>query len=127
MAIQLAKAFGANAYATAGTTEKCAFWEQLGAVRCVNYKQEDFEQALAGVGINVVLDMVGSSYTPKNLRLLTTDGRLMFINAMQGANYNGVVNPWAMSDLTWSISASNLPSSESRSICLSHVDSSVIR
>ena len=86
MAIQLAKAFGANAYATAGSHEKCAVCEQLGAVRCVNYKQEDFEQALAGVGIDVVLDMVGGSYTPKNLRLLTTDGRLMFINAMQGAD-----------------------------------------
>lgn len=85
-AIQLANAFGANAYATAGSAEKCAACEQLGAVRCVNYKQEDFEQALTGVGINVVLDMVGGAYTPKNLRLLTTDGRLMFINAMQGAD-----------------------------------------
>ncbi|GAB2525887.1 NAD(P)H-quinone oxidoreductase [Spirosoma aerophilum] len=85
-AIQLAKAFGANAYATAGSDDKCAFCEQLGATQCVNYKKEDFEKALDGIGINVVLDMVGGDYTPKNLRLLATDGRLMFINAMQGAD-----------------------------------------
>ncbi|QJW90605.1 NAD(P)H-quinone oxidoreductase [Spirosoma taeanense] len=84
-AIQLANAFGARAYATAGNDEKCAFCEQLGAIRCVNYKTIDFEQALSLVGINVILDMVGGDYTPKNLRLLATDGRLMFINAMRGA------------------------------------------
>ncbi|MFD2569057.1 NAD(P)H-quinone oxidoreductase [Spirosoma soli] len=84
-AIQLAKAFGANAYATAGSDEKCAFCEQIGAVKCVNYKSSDFEQALADAKINVVLDMVGGDYTPKNLRLLAMDGRLMFINSMQGA------------------------------------------
>jgi len=85
-AIQLAKAFGANAYATAGSDEKCAVCQQSGAVKCINYKTEDFEQALADVGINVILDMVGGAYTPKNIRLLATDGRLMFINAMQGAD-----------------------------------------
>lgn len=85
-AIQLTKAFGANAYATAGTNDKCAFCEELGAVKCVNYKQVDFEQALHDIPMNVILDMVGGDYTPKNLRLLTTDGRMMFINAMNGAD-----------------------------------------
>ena len=85
-AIQLAKAFGAHAYATAGSDEKCNVCEQLGAVRCINYKKEDFEQAFSGIGINVILDMVGGDYTPKNLNLLATDGRLMFINSMQGAD-----------------------------------------
>lgn len=85
-AIQLAKAFGANAYATAGSDEKCDFCEQLGAVKCVNYKKEDFEQALRNVSIDVILDMVGGDYTKKNLNLLAMDGRLMFINAMQGAD-----------------------------------------
>lgn len=84
-AIQLAKAFGANAYATAGSDDKCRFCENLGAVRCINYKTDDFEKALSAVNINVVLDMVGGAYTPKNLRLMATDGRLMFINAMGGA------------------------------------------
>lgn len=85
-AIQLAKAVGARAYATAGSDEKCAACEQLGAVRCINYKTEDFEKVLADVGLHVILDMVGGDYTNKNLRLLATDGRLMFINAMQGAD-----------------------------------------
>ena len=85
-AIQLAKAFGARVYATAGSDEKCKVCEQLGAIRCINYKKEDFEQALSGIGINVILDMVGGDYTPKNLNVLTTDGRLMFINSMRGAD-----------------------------------------
>ena len=85
-AIQLAKAFGANAYSTAGSDDKCAACEQLGAIKCVNYKKEDFEQALNQVEIDVVLDMVGGDYTPKNIRLMATDGRLMFINSMQGAD-----------------------------------------
>jgi NADPH2:quinone reductase len=85
-AIQLAKAFGADVYATAGSDEKCAVCEQLGAVRCVNYKKEDFEQVLSSVPIDVILDMVGGDYTQKNLNLLAMDGRLMFINAMQGAD-----------------------------------------
>ncbi|MBC3794404.1 NAD(P)H-quinone oxidoreductase [Spirosoma utsteinense] len=85
-AIQLTKALGARAYATAGSDEKCAACEQLGAVQCINYKTEDFEKVLADVGIHVILDMVGGDYTNKNLRLLATDGRLMFINAMQGAD-----------------------------------------
>lgn len=85
-AIQLAKGFGATVYATAGSKEKCATCEQLGAAKCINYNEEDFEKALADVGINVVLDMVGGDYTLKNLRLLATDGRLMFINAMKGAD-----------------------------------------
>ncbi|GAB4035894.1 NAD(P)H-quinone oxidoreductase [Spirosoma jeollabukense] len=85
-AIQLAKAFGAHAYATAGSDEKCAACEQLGAIRCINYKKEDFEKALSSTEINVILDMVGGTYTPKNLRLMAQDGRLMFINSMQGAD-----------------------------------------
>ena len=85
-AIQLAKALGANAYATAGSDEKCDFCEQLGAVKCVNYKKEDFEQALHNVPTDVILDMVGGEYTKKNLNLMAMDGRLMFINAMQGAD-----------------------------------------
>ncbi|ARK11532.1 NAD(P)H-quinone oxidoreductase [Fibrella sp. ES10-3-2-2] len=84
-AIQLAKALGSPVYATAGSDDKCAACEDLGATRCVNYKKDDFEQALNGIPINVVLDMVGGEYTAKNLRLLALDGRLMFINAMQGA------------------------------------------
>ncbi|QJD77050.1 NAD(P)H-quinone oxidoreductase [Spirosoma rhododendri] len=83
-AIQLAAAFGAKAFATVGNDEKKTFCERLGAERVVNYKTEDFEDALKPYGLDVILDMVGGDYTEKNIRLLRTDGRLTFINAMKG-------------------------------------------
>lgn len=84
-AIQLAVAFGAKAFATVGNDEKKTFCESLGAERVVNYNTEDFEAVLKPYGLDVILDMVGGDYTPKNLRLLRPDGRLTFINAMKGA------------------------------------------
>lgn len=83
-AIQLAKAFGANVFATAGSKEKCAACISLGADECINYREEDFEVALKTKAVDVILDMIGGDYTEKNLRLLNTDGRLVFINAMKG-------------------------------------------
>lgn len=83
-AIQLAKAWGARVFATAGTEDKCLACESLGAEKCINYKRFDFEESLNKVGLDVILDMVGGDYIAKNLRLLRPDGRLVFINAMQG-------------------------------------------
>ncbi len=71
--------------ATAGSDEKCAAVLALGADRCVNYKKEDFEEAFKQEGVDLILDMIGGDYTPKNIRLLRPDGRLVFINASQGA------------------------------------------
>ncbi len=84
-AIQLAKAFGATVFATAGTDDKCDACIALGADICINYKKDDFEEVLKSDGADVILDMVGGDYIPKNIRLLKTDGRLVFINAMKGA------------------------------------------
>jgi putative PIG3 family NAD(P)H quinone oxidoreductase len=84
-AIQLARAFGARVYATAGSAHKCGACTELGALRCINYKTEDFAAILEGEGVDVILDMVGGDYTPRNLRILKPDGRLVFINAMQGS------------------------------------------
>ncbi len=83
--IQIASALGNKVLATAGSADKCRDCEKFGAARCVNYKEEDFEQAFKDEQINVILDMVGGDYTAKNLRLLAPDGRLQYINAMQGA------------------------------------------
>jgi NADPH:quinone reductase len=83
-AIQLAKAFGANVFATAGSDKKCEACLSLGADRCINYRDQDFEDALKDQGADVILDMVGGDYTAKNIRLLKTGGRLIFINAMKG-------------------------------------------
>jgi len=84
-AIQLARAFGARVYATAGSPHKCGACTELGAQRCINYKTEDFAAILEEEGVDVILDMVGGHYIPRNLRILKPDGRLVFINAMQGS------------------------------------------
>lgn len=83
-AIQLAKAFGAEVFATAGSDEKCKTCEKLGAKRSINYKKEDFETVLKDIGADVILDMIGGEYIPKNIRILKPDGRLVYINAMLG-------------------------------------------
>lgn len=84
-AIQLAKAFGAKVFTTAGSDEKCKACVSLGADKCINYKIQDFEEALKDEGADVILDMIGGDYIPKNMRLLKPDGRIVFINAMKGA------------------------------------------
>lgn len=82
-AIQLAKAFGARVLTTAGTAAKCAACEALGAERAINYREEDFvaitREVTAGRGVDVILDMVGGDYIPRNLELLATEGRLVQI------------------------------------------------
>ncbi len=88
-AIQLARARGARVLATAGTAEKCAACERLGAVRAVNYREEDFvsvvKQVTDGRGVDVILDMVGGSYMSRNLESLARDGRLVLIAFLGGA------------------------------------------
>jgi len=83
-AIQISKAIGAKVFVTAGSDEKCNEYIELGADKCVNYKKENFEDVLKDDGADVILDMIGGEYVPKNIRLLKVDGRLVFINAMKG-------------------------------------------
>lgn len=91
-AIQLAKAWGARVSITAGSEEKCEACRLLGADQAINYKTKDFEDVLKDQGADVILDMVGGDYIPKNIRLLKADGRLVFINAMKGgkADFNAL-------------------------------------
>ena len=84
-AIQLAKALGSRVAITAGDVAKCEACRQLGAEWAINYKTEYFEEVLKTEGVDVVLDMIGGDYIAKNLRLLRDDGRLVFVNAMQGS------------------------------------------
>ena len=85
-AIQLAHIFGARVFATAGSAEKCAACERLGAERGINYREEDFSDILkAEGGANLILDMVGGDYGPRNLRALADDGRLVQIAVLAGA------------------------------------------
>ncbi len=84
-AIQLATAFGARVFTTAGTPEKCRICERLGAERAINYREEDFVEVLkADGGAHVILDMVGGSYIPRNIRALRTEGRLVQIAFLEG-------------------------------------------
>ena len=84
-AIQIARALGAQVFATAGTDDKARFCERLGAQRGINYRTEDFAEILRKAGgADVVLDMVGGSYTPRNLKALADDGRLVQIAFLQG-------------------------------------------
>lgn len=84
-AIQLAAHFGARVFATAGSDDKCAACLALGAERAINYKDEDFVSALRHEGgANVILDMVGGDYIPRNLKALADDGRLVQIAFLQG-------------------------------------------
>lgn len=103
-AIQLAKAMGARVFATAGTAEKCAACEKLGAEKAVNYKTEDWveiiKQATGGEGVDVILDMVGGDYTPKNLELLRTEGRVVQIAFLRGNKTQIDLNPIMRKRLT---------------------------
>ena len=82
-AIQLAHAFGARVLVTAGSGEKCDACQRLGASVAVNYRERDWvadlREATDGRGVDVILDMVGGDYTPRNLALLADDGRLVQI------------------------------------------------
>lgn len=83
-AIQLAKAFGARVLTTVSTTEKEAYCRQLGADKVVNYKTNDFCEVLYDEKVDVVLDSIGGEYFKKNIDVLSTDSRLVYINAMKG-------------------------------------------
>ncbi len=88
-AIQLAKAFGAKVYTTVTGTDKIDAVKKLGADEAIDYKKQDWYQEirkLAGKqGLDCILDMVGGEYIGKNLKLLTTNGRLVQIAFMQGS------------------------------------------
>jgi NADPH:quinone reductase len=88
-AIQLARAFGARVFATAGSSDKCAVCRQLGAERAINYREEDFvsvvKEATGGNGVDVILDMIGGSYAERNQHALAVEGRLVQIGIMEGS------------------------------------------
>lgn len=88
-AIQMVKAFGHQVFATAGSDEKCRACEKLGADRGINYKTEDFVEVVktetGGKGVDVILDMVGGDYIPRELKCLAPDGRIVIIAFLGGA------------------------------------------
>jgi NADPH2:quinone reductase len=87
-AIQMAAATGNRVFATAGSDEKCAACVRLGAEKAFNYRTQDWSAevlaATGGKGVNVILDMVGGDYVPRELKCLDDDGRLVFIAYLRG-------------------------------------------
>ena len=84
-AIQLGKLFGARVFTTAGSDKKCAACLALGAERAINYRDEDFVEVMkAEGGADLILDMVGGEYLPRNVKTLSSDGRLVQIAFLQG-------------------------------------------
>jgi NADPH:quinone reductase len=88
MAILLGKLFGLHMIATCGSDAKCEAVRAIGADHAINYKTEDFvarvKEITGGAGVNIVLDMVGGEYVPRNLQCLAEDGRHVSIAAQQG-------------------------------------------
>lgn len=88
-AIQLATALGHRVFATAGSDEKCRACEAIGAERGINYRTEDFTQvvkdATGGKGVDVILDMVGGDYLPREINALADDGRIVIIALLGGS------------------------------------------
>ena len=84
----MARALGAQVYATAGSAEKCAACKRLGAVRAINYREEDFVEVIAaesdGAGVDAILDMLGGDYFQRNLDCLAVEGRLAIIAFLAG-------------------------------------------
>ena len=87
-AIQMAAALGNRVFATAGSDDKVAACVRLGAEKAFNYKTQDWvaevRAATGGKGVNVILDMVGGDYVPKELKCLAEEGRLVFIAFLRG-------------------------------------------
>jgi NADPH2:quinone reductase len=87
-AIQLAREFGARAYVTAGSDEKCAACIRLGAAAAINYRNDDFAVRIAelteGRGVDVIIDIVGAPYFERNLKSLALDGRLVEVATQYG-------------------------------------------
>ena len=84
-AIQLASVLGARVFATAGSDDKVRVCEDLGAERGINYRDEDFVSIIRDAGCaDLILDMVGGSYIPRNIKALKTGGRLQMIAFLGG-------------------------------------------
>ncbi|OIN46890.1 NAD(P)H-quinone oxidoreductase [Pseudomonas azotoformans] len=88
-ALMLCREFGIQAFATAGSEEKCAAIRALGA-EAINYREQDFAEVIGAKGVDVILDIMGGSYLNNNLKALAMDGRLVMLGFLGGAKANDV-------------------------------------
>ncbi len=117
-AIQLAKAFGATVFATAGSDEKCRAAEALGAEKCINYRDADFveilKEATGGKGIDVTLDMVGGDYVARNMKVAAKHGRIVNIAFQKGSKVEINMLPVMLKRLTLTGSTLRIRSPEEK-------------
>lgn len=103
-AIQIARAFGAHVIITAGSEAKCRFCLDLGANAAIDYKEQDFVDVIGrltgGNGVDVILDMIGGDYFPRNLKCLAVDGRLLQIGLQDGVKADINLLPVMLKRLT---------------------------
>lgn len=113
-AIQLAVAFGSRVLVTAGSEEKCRKCLALGADQAINYHEMDFVDAInsrtEGLGVDVILDMIGGDYFPRNLKCLAVEGRLLQIAIQRGAKSE--INLWQVMLKRQTITGSTLRARE---------------
>ncbi|TFY87673.1 NAD(P)H-quinone oxidoreductase [Pseudomonas kairouanensis] len=88
-ALMLCREFGIQAFATAGSEDKCAVIRSLGA-EAINYREQDFADVIGDQGVDVLLDIMGGSYLNNNLKALAMDGRLVMLGYLGGATANDV-------------------------------------
>ena len=103
-AIQMAKALGARVFVTAGSVEKCAACERLGADKAINYRTQDFVAAINaftdGHGVDVILDMVGGDYIERNMAAAAPLGRIVWIAFLKGPRAEVSLAPLMLKRLT---------------------------
>ena len=117
-AIQMASRLGARVFVTAGSADKCAACERLGAAKAINYRETDFVEAVkeltGGTGVDVILDMVGADYIERNIRSLAVEGRLVQIGFQKGAKAEVNFMPLMLKRLTYTGSTLRIQSAASK-------------
>lgn len=127
-AIQLAKAFGAQVFATAGSAEKCNAIAALGA-SAIHYREQDFvaviKEKTNGQGANVILDMVGGDYIQRNFSAAAKDGRIVNIAFLQGSKVQVDLLPLMVKRLTFTGSTLRAQSAEAKAIIANELEEKV--
>lgn len=127
-AIQLARAFGAQIFATAGSAEKCAAISSLGAM-AVNYREQDFvavvKEQTKGQGMDVILDMVGGDYIQRNFSAAAKDGRIVNIAFLQGSKVQVDFMPLMLKRLTLTGSTLRAQSAQAKAVIARELEENV--
>lgn len=128
VAIQLARAFGAQVFATAGSAEKCAAISSLGAT-AINYREQDFvavvKEQTHGQGVNVILDMVGGDYIQRNFSAAAKDGRIVNIAFLRGSKVQVDFMPLMLKRLTLTGSTLRAQSAQVKAVIARELEENV--